>query len=165
MRLLTCIAAAGLLAAAPALHAGSVRAVYYQSASGFCQPALPAFDGLVRKRPTAVANEGTANAFVSCSMPSWPTGEGVDVNLGEVELVLANRGTQAAQLSCTLVNAFEPGGAAVVRTATAAAGQRAFLTWTIGDFGGAPLEFLNFSCLLPPRTEVAYGFYYYDPVP
>ena len=31
-----------------------------------CQPALPTFDGSIRKRPKAVQNEGTSIAFITC---------------------------------------------------------------------------------------------------
>ncbi len=40
---------------------------FQANATSYCQAALPAFEGAIRKRPLAVQNEGTTNAFVTCS--------------------------------------------------------------------------------------------------
>ncbi len=57
---------------APQANAVSMAA----NATAFCQTALPVFDGNVRKRPLAVTNEGTSNAFISCSIPKGPDSTG-----------------------------------------------------------------------------------------
>lgn len=64
---------ASVLAAATAGVASTASAATalrekVSNATGVCQAALPAFDGLVRKRPLAVQNESTGHAFVTCSL-------------------------------------------------------------------------------------------------
>ena len=54
---LSCVLLAALPATSPAAE---ISRLVFSQAVAVCQPALPAFDGLIRKRPKAVANEGTA---------------------------------------------------------------------------------------------------------
>ena len=66
--------AIAVLVASSALTAPAANAVLrvvnsQVTAVGSCQPSLPAFEGLIRKRPLSVQNEGTSAAFVSCSLP------------------------------------------------------------------------------------------------
>ena len=67
-----------------------------------CQSALPVFDGNIRKRPMALANEGAGNAFVTCdseSISNFATG------FSAVAIGFYNRaGAADVEVSCTLVN-------------------------------------------------------------
>lgn len=140
--------------------AATVETVHYQNASGFCQPALPVFDGNIRKRPTAVANEGTANAFVSCSMSSLP--EVAISDIASVSLAVYNRAAADVNVTCSMVNSYQAGGAVVPKTLPVVAGSRTFFEWTPADFGGTALDFMNFNCNLPVGTELGYAYYFYD---
>ena len=62
------------------------------SGAGVCAAALPAFEGLVRKRPRAIQNEGSTNAFVTCAPPQFT--EAADPGLGP-SIVLVNHGAGA----------------------------------------------------------------------
>ena len=127
---------------------------YQQNATGVCQGNLPASDTNIRKRPTAVRNEGTGNAFVNCST----------MNLIENEVTTAavhvnNAGAASATISCTMVNgrqSFDP--AFFPKTRDLPAGASGFMIWTAaGDNGGANFQdLINFSCLLPPQTDIEY---------
>lgn len=64
-----CVLAAAIVAAPAAVEAAPIERTLYVNASAHCQAALPVFDGLIRKRPLAVVNEGQAGAFVTCAIP------------------------------------------------------------------------------------------------
>lgn len=93
------------LAAAPDAGAFEYPREAHQKATGVCQAALPAFEGQIRKRPLAVQNEGSASAFVSCSLfspgatASWFLG-------GEIYAVIINLDNdrpEPVDVTCTLV--------------------------------------------------------------
>ncbi|MEP6633113.1 MAG: hypothetical protein ABJA62_02800 [Luteimonas sp.] len=133
---------------------------YFNNAAGICQPALPAFDGNIRKRPTAVANEGTATAFVSCSFSS-----NAEDTLGasSVQLTLFNRTASAVSVTCTMNPNYYAGGVIpfIPKTISMPAGRTDFL-WNASENGGNNFLFMNFSCALPPGVDVGYGFYNYN---
>ncbi len=150
------IAGLGMSGGAQALTATKK---FYQNATGFCQPSLPAFDGNIRKRPTAVANEGTSAAFVSCS---GPTSAEDTTGVSSLNLVLYNRTAAAISVTCSLVDSFTAGGLVVPKTVSIPANNRAFFTWTLADVGSPPsMQWANFNCGLPPSTDVGYLFYDY----
>ncbi|MEO6250913.1 MAG: hypothetical protein ABIO59_09580 [Luteimonas sp.] len=148
----------GLVASGGA-NAVTVSRVDFSHASGFCQGALPSFDTNIRKRPLAVANEGTATAFVSCSMEK----ERNDAKITEATLKVFNRGTASADVSCTLVHGFQSSFSPtyISKTATVDAGGSAFISWLPVDNAGANYSWLNWSCSLPPGTDIGYGYVRY----
>ena len=151
--------AAGLGATTNA-RAAVAQTVHYQNATGFCQPALPVFEGNIRKRPTAIANEGTSNAFVSCSMTSLPEA-GAAIELPT--LAVYNRTAADIDVTCSLVHSYEAGGLVVPKTLSIPAGDREFFEWTLADIGDPPsFDFLNFNCNLPVGVDIGYGYYYYS---
>lgn len=161
MRYATATAAAAMILASfasPDAAAATASKLQFQNASGFCQPALPVFDGQIRKRPTAVANEGTTNAFVSCSMQTSP--EDANHSISVVALVLYNRGTTDREVTCNLVHGFQAGSTLFPLTLTVPAGWRQFFEWTAGDVGVAEIDFANFNCNLPVGVDIGYGYYY-----
>ena len=58
------VTACTIVIAAAALHATPARASHWSNAVDTCQGSLPSFEGALRKRPLAIVNEGTSNAFV-----------------------------------------------------------------------------------------------------
>lgn len=147
-----------------AADAATVTKGFYQAGSGFCQPALPTFDGNIRKRPTAIANEGTALAFVSCSAPkTFSDANGFSDNEAQYQLIVYNKGSAAVDVTCSLVNSFQAGSTTFPKTLSVAAGGRTFFRWdATTDNGGTEWQFPNFSCGLPPGTEVGYILYNFD---
>lgn len=143
-------------AAVPAGGAGTFYLDQRSSGSGVCAAALPAFEGLVRKRPLALQNEGTATAFVSCAPPQF-TGIAGDPQLG-LEITLVNLGDAPATVNCTGVSAVPVaplGGGEVIEyiplSATIPAGGRSSLSWGESDGAG---DFTSVSCGLPPGTGI-----------
>ena len=132
---------------------------YYQNAAGICQASLPSFEGAIRKRPTAVANEGSSSAFVSCSaMTSAESSTGIN----EIFVVLYNRTGSAVPVTCTFVHSFQSGGTLVPKTVSIPANNRAFLSWNLADVGNpSSLRFANFNCALEPGTDLGYVYYFY----
>ena len=146
------------IAASPASLAATSTRNHFQNAAGMCQAALPVFEGNIRKRPTAVANEGTAPAFVSCSME---TAAESSTGVSELILVLYNRNASAVSVTCSLVHSFQSGGTVVPKTLSLPGnGERTFFIWTPADVGNpTSLRFANYSCGLPVGVEVGYGLY------
>lgn len=123
-----------------------------QNASGACKSALPVFDGNIRNRPTAVANEGASNAFISCSMED---------RIGGVNRLpgiwLHNSGASAVSATCTLVTStpVDSNVRFYTKTQTFNAGTGNYLLWDAADNGGANYaSLINFSCNLPPGVEI-----------
>lgn len=145
-------AAVAIVAALPIAKAGAVDSMRNPGAhaTAYCQPALPAFDGLIRKRPQAVQNEGTADAFVTCSVP-------IDIGasaLNGVAMIFVNNTGGEVSIPCTLSN-----GAVgeVIFIPKVTTGSEPFITntWTPADNDDEPLEpMMSFSCKLPPATGV-----------
>lgn len=122
------------------------------NASGACKSALPAFDGNIRSRPTAVRNEGTANAFVSCSLPATH-----EDSLDLAAVFIANSNATAIDVTCTMVNGrnamfFAPEFQTV--TQNYAAGSGGFIVFDVSGADPVGGDLLNFSCNLPPGTEI-----------
>jgi len=141
-------------------EAATAERFYMSSATGFCQPALPVFDGNIRKRPTAVANEGTSNAFVSCSMP---TAGDSSTGITTIVLFFHNRGSTAVTFTCSLVHAFQAGSLIVPKAIDIPGHDTNGQAWFRADVGNpASMSFANFSCNLPASVEISYGYYPYS---
>ena len=135
-----------------------------QNATGNCQAALPAFDGLIRKRPLAIGNEGTAPAFVTCSL----IGDYIaadDTTL--LQAVVRNRSAVERTIQCTMVAGLEydaaPATLYVPKSAVLAPGSEGLFTWTTADNDDAPISGpVNLSCMLPPGTVINLTLRAYD---
>ena len=128
---------------------------FIQNATGACQPALPAFDGQIRKRPLAVQNEGTAPAFVSCSLTGTTSGVGGSGGrtVETVWLYARNATATSATLGCTLVDNFSGNAtptAYIPKSLVLPPGGAGVLQWDAADNGGVNYILVaNFSCSLP----------------
>lgn len=124
------------------------------NATGACNGALPSFEGALRKRPTAISNEGAANAFVSCSLA------GDVINAGNIDLQVGftNKTDAPVSFACTFVDGYAQGffGAVPVyhpATVALAANAVGAAQWTAEEdmaFGNNA----NVSCVLPPGVEI-----------
>lgn len=139
-------------------EAETARRVPVSTATGYCQPALPAFDGNIRKRPLSVQNEGTATAFVTCSLPA----EAVSVGDGTISAFAYFHNSNAASttVTCTMVQGilgFSEGPNIIKSITMPANTNLQILLWDAAANGGNLLgEILSLSCLLPPNTGVDY---------
>lgn len=115
--------------------------------AGHCQPALPVFDGNVRKRPLAVANEGTSAAFVTCSFTTDGTSPGV---IG-YSMRVSNQSAAQIPMACTAVAGNGEAAQYYPKSVSLAAGASATLSWLAADNGNALYAHpISLSCLLPP---------------
>ncbi len=129
----------------------------------FCQAALPAYEGLIRKRPLAVQNEGTATAFVTCGFVN-------DIYSSGTRRVFANflnNDLAAQQVTCTLVTGVAGfTNAYITKSITIPAntpgGQS--LSWdNVVDNGGAYFSrWVALSCSLPVGTGIGYLGSFHD---
>jgi hypothetical protein len=140
------------------VQADTTQRFFYANATSFCQTALPVFDGNVRKRPLAVQNEGTGDAFVTCSF----TGQVVE--LDSAGLYAVNNGSSDATLSCTAVTGLNDSlNEYVTKTITITASDVGGMIWAGADFAGAPdtipgLGLFNVSCKLPPGVGIGSAY-------
>lgn len=135
-------------------------AAFVSVASGpanYCQPALHAYGSQIRIRPAALQNEGTNNAFVTCSMPTEIALLAPASRTDSFVITLANKGsTPSLPMSCTAV---APGAGdntqTIARQASVTSAAPAHLSWFARDFAsGAMPELVSFSCLLPPGGAI-----------
>lgn len=155
--------AAGLAMTGGQAAASTLTRSFVQNATGFCQPALPAFEGQIRKRPLAIQNEGTAAAFVSCSfMGTDAAADGIT----EILLYADNRTAADIELTCTLVtgaSGVSPTYYPKTITLPALSTANGF-RWSEEDNGGNPFSHFsnNVSCNLPVGTGLSISFIYYE---
>lgn len=124
--------------------------------TNYCQTALPVFDGNVRKRPVSVQNEGSSNAFVTCSF-------GIDVvdpqaSQGILGADLYFHSDVAGSVTCTGVAGWNGvQGTAVKTLALTGGGQTADpMSFTPADFpdGQMGTGLLSVSCNLAPGVGI-----------
>ncbi len=154
---------AGTLLSGDALGATQARQITSHP-TGLCQSALPVFDGNIRKRPHAVQNEGTGDAFITCS---YPSGEGRVVAGSPTTRVwqyLVNISASPVTITCTGVAGTPTTSFVVVKSLEVPANSSASqISWFAADFPGAPATFpgngaFSASCLLPPGAGVRQAF-------
>lgn len=120
------------------------------AAAGACNSALPAFEGLLRRRPLAVVNEGNANAFVTCGFlgPSLR-------NTTTVTIHFENSGTEAVTVTCTLVDRLSSQIPTYMpKSVTLPINAVSQIHWNEDDNNQLQFANLAASCMLPPSVGV-----------
>jgi hypothetical protein len=153
---ITCPAFLLLIGATTGATAAEVETSYFSHAAANCQSALPVFDGNIRKRPKALANEGTSIAFVTCAFEQTPTPPNKIVRV--IQLAL-NRGGVARTVSCTLVDGIRDEVLSPSHTQTVTLngnGVWAALVWD-ADLMNEGTNYTSpaLSCSLPPGVELS----------
>lgn len=92
--------AAGIVMSGQA-DAVTVNRDYFTHGAASCQAALPVFDGKIRKRPKAIANEGTGSAFITCDFDSINNG---GTGFTDINIFFINRSGVAKTVNCTFVD-------------------------------------------------------------
>lgn len=147
-------AAAGVLSPGSA-DAATVARQFFQNGGSACTGALPTFEGSLRKRPLAIANEGAVAAFITCSAQSN------NANSARPTVVFAaanNRSGAAVTLSCTLVNGDGFNGTAFTPASIVLpVNELTTLQWLpAAPATQLPFASVSISCSLPPGVEVNY---------
>jgi hypothetical protein len=150
---------AAAVLASTALHAPEAGAVpvtrdFVSHGVANCQSALPVFDGQIRKRPKALANEGSATAFVTCDFEHSPN---TLQQVFAVVVLFINRNDAPVTVSCTMVSGlgndtFVP---TVTRSVLLTPGDLSGISWSAADNGGVNLSTPAMSCGLKPGVEIA----------
>lgn len=128
------------------------------NATAICQGALPSFEGSIRKRPLAVQNEGTTNAFVTCSFVTmYDRNDQAAVSYFGV--YLSNAATVARTVTCTGVAGYNtnPSNQYLSKTVTVAPGGQlqTQLIFGIADNGNVGfLPVVSVSCNLPAGVGI-----------
>jgi hypothetical protein len=134
-------------------NAGSVGEDRITLAAGACQSALPVFDGVVRKRPLAVQNEGDSVTFITCALEGrFGAAESSDL----VGAILVNTSDAPATVNCTLVdgrnNLADP--VYMPKSVMLAANEDIDVVWSVADNEGANFIYPAMSCALPPGVGI-----------
>lgn len=142
------------LALPAAANAGTPSDSRVTLAAGACQTALPVFDGVVRKRPLAVQNEGTSITFVTCGLEGRFNAEQATTY---VFLGFVNNSSSEATVNCTLVDGRDSISDPVYMPKTVLLGANTPMTelaWTSVDNEGDNFIYPAISCSLPPGTGI-----------
>lgn len=162
----TMLLAAAAFALPTIAFAGTGEDTQIVMAAGACQSALPVFDGVVRKRPLAVQNEGTTPAFITCGLEGK---FGAVVSSSVILVGLVNNSASSATVNCTLVDGREGLSDPVYRPKSVmlpANTQLAELVWANADNEGVNFIYPAISCSLPPGTGIkAVGQAFLAPAP
>lgn len=146
------------LALTAAAASGSADASDYVAANAvnMCNGALPSYEGALRKRPLAIANEGTSNAFVTCSFPKGYNAAGN----ADAVIYMVNRGAATATVNCTFVDGIvaelNPTPPAYYATSVdIPAGEPGGIIWNAEDEGVELFSpYGNVNCSIPPKVEL-----------
>ncbi len=156
LQLLCVSAALAVAAASPTADAARLTKTHGGTGSANCQGALPSYEGAIRKRPLAVQNEGSTDAFVTCAF-SITAGA-----VTEARLVVSTLGGVDVTVRCTGVNG-QVGNEPIYanRSVVApASGATTALVFTGASFGGTAGPFfprgplVSMSCALPPGAAI-----------
>lgn len=150
---------ATLVALAPQpVHAFRVTA----QAAAVCQGALPSFEGAIRKRPLAVQNEGSTDAFVTCALNNTGYNAGTTF-ISSFEIYAQNRNSSTRSITCTAVNSSataSPDTLYVTRTVSVSpsSSNSTLIEFTADDFPGSPValpgDTVAVSCNLVPGMGI-----------
>lgn len=157
-RLLTTSAAAALaIGSALGNPAGAATVVrdHWSHGTANCQAALPVFDGNIRKRPLAFANEGATHAYVTCDTDNFSIP--VEGSFTLVGMYFSNDGADAAEIACTLVDILANGTHYFTEsTGAIAPGGNSFILWSPSSYydEGQLFRAPAISCNLPPQTRI-----------
>ena len=155
-------AIAAALATIPAADA-TIRTSAGQ-ATNYCQTALPVFDGNVRKRPVSVQNEGTSNAFVTCS---WGMDYvDADNSAGVLGAAIYFHSADPGSVTCTGVAGWNGIQASAVKTLTLTGGGQTAtgMVFTADDFPNGELSsgLFSVSCNLPSGVGIDDSYITFD---
>lgn len=163
--LLTASGAAALaIGSAMTSHAGAATAVrdHWSHGTANCQAALPVFDGNIRKRPLAFANEGATHAFVTCDTDNFSIP--VEGSFTLVGMYFSNDGADDAAITCTLVDILANGTHYFPEsTGSIPPGGNSFILWSPSSYydDGQLFRAPAISCNLPPQTRINFVEYAY----
>lgn len=154
---LTCLLAAiaAGVAVAPIASAAIVDRTETVMPAENCQPALPAYDGNIRKRPLAVQNEGTSVAFVTCAMKGAFAARPIN---SAVAITLVNTTAAPVSATCTLVDGRDLALSTPVflsLTRTLSTSLPTVFEWTATSNGGSNFIYPALSCGLPPGIGIS----------
>ena len=149
------VAAATMFQVPQALAASSAS-----TAVGSCQASLATYEAGLRKRPLAIQNEGTTNAFLTCSSQGGFNPVAVD----SAVVIVRNLNASTVDISCTLVDGPLPGVASYfTKTISLPPDLFGVVGWEPSEYGLTTFSGSeNFSCKVPPGVEVnVVGFGYH----
>lgn len=163
MKLAAFVAAAAVCLTAFAPEASAISRLELTNATGACQGALPNFEGHLRKRPTGIVNQGTSNAFVSCSTTqNWNNPAPAEI----FGVVLTNTTGAPLTVDCTLSAGVNYIGfmapTLFPKSFEVPAGETEEFQWNAEDDNGGmafPAS-LNVSCNLPAGAELGSVYYH-----
>ena len=162
----TGIALALGLGASPQLSAATVVRSHFSHGTANCQSALPVFDGSIRKRPMALANEGVTTSFVTCDSENI-NADAETTGFHLVEIYFRNRsGNDGVAVSCTLVDGVDQASSFLPKQSTLMfIGGTAAVYWDSADNEDTNFGAPAISCALPAGVDITVvGFAYSEDV-
>jgi len=141
------------IAALCSLRAGPAHAEeVFGNAVNYCQGSLPSFEGALRKRPLAIANQGTTTAFISCSVRAAQVS---DSKPGHLYVYLSNHSETKKDMSCTMIQGnVDTASAYFPKNLSAVPNTGGEIGWALD----AAYDLVNLNCALPPGVEIDYVY-------
>lgn len=151
--IISIITAAFLLATGTTGAAIRILAMQINGA-GACQAALPTYEGLIRKRPMAIQNEGSSTAFVTCSPLNMQGMYTSEIHGHGVHLVNSNE--VSVLLACSAVVGARDGIAdhTVTKAVQIPAGATRAIYWGGDEIPSSNGDTFNTTCALPSGTAI-----------
>lgn len=148
----SCTLVAASLACTLPADAAEVAMRLAATAANTCQPALPAFEGQIRKRPLSVQNEGSSPAFLTCAMAAASTATRSGLYANSID-------GQPHTISCTIVLGFITGAPLYVTKSVdvpASGGQVSMqvVPFDVSRVVDLNTQFVSYSCQLPPGSGI-----------
>ena len=131
---------------------GTLQKSLMTSPANVCTGALPSYEGAIRKRPLAVANEGTETAFVTCGSAWFKDESNASYS---IEMNFRNRNSSQVSFTCTGVNGSETSGVTVYvpKTIVVPGLGTSLDVWFSSDGISTDRPF-SVSCALPPNVSI-----------
>lgn len=126
----------------PASDAANTR-VQFIVPTAVCDAPLPQYDASLRKRPRAIANEGTSSIYITCSAATDTATDELDVNLTFVS------NGPAAAIDCTMVSGTNNNPVYTIKSTDVYANGRDWIS-----FPSLTGTTYALSCRLPPGVEM-----------
>lgn len=145
------VAASAMLVTLPS-SAATVVMRSVGTATNTCQASLPAFEGLIRKRPLSLQNEGTATAFVTCALAAGGRSLFSSLYANSID-------GQPHIITCTGIAGYLTGDPKYVTKSVIALanGEQVEIPLSPEDFGlvnDLGSTYISYSCAIPPGTGV-----------
>lgn len=158
------VVALAALSTLPRADAALVARAENYPAVNVCQGALPSYEGLLRKRPKALQNEGGATSFVTCGLHGQGLASSIGPRAKRVSIYFINVGNAPVSTTCTAVEALGEERYVTKTTVTSPGNTQNAIGFTALELDPANGWWRTpaISCSLPPGAGISTIWYHFE---